>query len=540
MGKETGNKAKRSLMFWFIFIFMFFAVTVLAATGVSTYFAEMRSYKATCENNIRHVGEYLTVLINDNAETFEEYQKYYMDHYRDMEVPYDFTEFRTAQYEFYEAFQKEYPGRTFGGDITVDDLSEETANKYYASQHEYFLLLFEQAKEKFDLAYVYYLVMGDDRARIEGLAEEGQADPEHNVLYMIDGERTLDEEKSKEAGRDILYLGDTYYNSRNFNSIMWITWETGIKQKGFKEWDNEWGHTYGCYTPLIINGEKMGLIVTEIDVQKVNKEILRNTLLQMKDVAIILGVCLMLMILLVRIRFINRIVNLQKAVAEYAESRDASIADQLEANYRGGTEIDALGRQTSAMIKDISGYMSNLLSTTMQLRNSKRREHELSEQVIMDSLSGVRDNTAYDREVFKLTHAITRGEAEFALVMAQIIDVDKLTEKFGQMKADMAIRKICHQLTVVFAESSIYRTEKDEFVLILKGEDKDNAADLVDCFNEGLLRAIEDETLEEWEAVPTAVGLAIYDEEKDARSFQNVYKRAQSAMLKHKDSLQMG
>ena len=131
------KKNKRGLSFWFTIIFLFFAAIVIVLTGFGTYYTQLRSYEKRCEENIKNVGEYLSLMMQDEGANMERYQEYYLDHYRDMKIPYDFKDYATAKKKFESMLAEEAPGKTLGVDIELDDLSDEVQEAYFIYTHEY-------------------------------------------------------------------------------------------------------------------------------------------------------------------------------------------------------------------------------------------------------------------------------------------------------------------------------------------------------------------------------------------------------------------
>ncbi|MEE3467585.1 MAG: diguanylate cyclase [Eubacterium sp.] len=528
------KKRSHGLSFWFTIIFVSFTVIVLAVSGLATYFSQMSNYKEECEQNIRNIGEYLAALMKNDGPDFAKYQEYFMNHYKEMKIGFDFDSFEEARVNFIKEFSERYPGKALGIDVQIEDTPDEVQKAYFTYKHEFWLLTFEKAREIFDIPYSYYLVMGDDRARIDSL-EDGD-DPKYNVCYMIDGERTLDENKG-ENNEKYLYLGDTYYNARDVYKQEWNTWETGKKQNGYQEWDNDWGHTYSYYTPLIIDGKKLGLIGTEINVETVNRDIIWNTFKEIGIIAVILIGGMILVLAFIRVRFIRRLYRLEDAMATYSQEKDVAIADEFEKEFTGNDEIDSLGKVFVSMIREVGEHMQKMIRASRQLEVSRKREHEMSELAIKDSLTGIRNKTAYDREVFKIEREIENGDKSFGVAMIDLNFLKKINDTYGHEKGDIAIQTLCRLVCVTFAHSPVFRIGGDEFVVILKNSDYAAVDSLVEKFNAEIKAMSYDGTAEMWEAPSAAIGYALYEERLDAGSYESVFKRADDKMYQRKQEM---
>ena len=80
------QKRTNSLLFHFAVIFLIFTVVTLTMSGINTYVRQNEIYKAQCEENIRHIGEYLADLILEDGDDFVIYQEYYMNDVRMMDI----------------------------------------------------------------------------------------------------------------------------------------------------------------------------------------------------------------------------------------------------------------------------------------------------------------------------------------------------------------------------------------------------------------------------------------------------------------------
>nr|MCR5025109.1 diguanylate cyclase [Lachnospiraceae bacterium] len=54
---------------------------------------------------------------------------------------------------------------------------------------------------------------------------------------------------------------------------------------------------------------------------------------------------------------------------------------------------------------------------------------------------------------------------------------------YGHDKGNMAIKKLCHLVCVIFDHSPVFRIGGDEFVVILRGNDHDHYDELADSLN---------------------------------------------------------
>ncbi|MCR5790608.1 MAG: response regulator [Lachnospiraceae bacterium] len=317
----------------FAYLLLVFIIASIAVSGLVTYFSQMKMYETICRDRTMEVGDYLVGLVLEDPEDFVSYQHYYESHYQEMRIPYDFTECNTARDEFFTAFRAAYPGKSYKIDIMPWEMPEELQNLYYIWRHEYWILTFEQARESFGLPYTYYLLPDDET---------------HYTVYMIDGERTEDENHP-----GFLYLGDSYYEKPSEHELLWNTWHNGQRYDEVYEWNNEWGHTYSCYTPLLIDDECLGLVVTEINVEEVNSMIVNSTLFLVLQLGILLIFLTALLLFFLNRYHIRRINHLSEQISEFSSTRAYDIVDAIRAYGYGRDEIKQLSENTADMIREL-------------------------------------------------------------------------------------------------------------------------------------------------------------------------------------------
>lgn len=510
------------LLFRFSLLFATFTIVTLLFSGIATYVTQTKAYKAQCVENIRNVGEYLEALIQDSKEEFISYQNYYMEHFAEADIPYDFTEFITAQREYETILATSNSQEESKPHLDFEDFTDDVKKAYFKYIHEYWLLTFEHAREAFSLPYTYYLVPKDDI---------------YHMVYMIDGERTHKGPNGEKADEgELLYLGDEYYNNPEEYRVEWKTWFTGEPQDEFEVWDNAWGYTYAYYIPLIINGQKLGLIGTEIEVEKVNKDIL---LLSCKiSILTSLGLitCIILVLFIINHCYIKKISLLEAQMLEYAEEKDPEIAIKIAGSITGRNEISSLTHQFAYMIFELEEHMKSLVSTKKELNDTKQIADEMNVLANKDALTGVRNKTAYNNETRRLEWHIDDGNKNFGLAMIDLNFLKRINDTYGHERGDIAIKKLCKIICHVFKNSHVFRIGGDEFIVILEKEEFFNAENLVKEFKSQINLISKDVSIDPWERVSAAIGYAAYDENLDS-SVTSLFRRADKAMYAYKKEM---
>lgn len=517
-------------------VFSVFLIVALVLCGIMTYFSQMTIYRNQCQRNMTRVASYLASLIEADGQDFLDYKEYYGDHYAEVDIPIDASEYLSYEARFNELFASRYPGKALGKDITIFDCDEDVQHAWFIYTHLYWLLTFERARADFNLPYSYFLIPNEE--------------DETNV-YMIDGERSsradhiefitehtqyqpYDHYQGDED--EYMYLNDTYYNPRSEHQILWATWDSGEAQNGYKVWHNTWGDTYSYYVPVWIDHEKVGLVTTEVDIADVNSEIMSNTLRQLGVIAMVLIVCLVIAILFINKAYISKIVILEASVQEYALTKDPSVVESIENNMKGQDEIVSLSEKIVSMIHEIENYIKSLTAAHAELADEKINSARMTELANKDALTGIRNRTAYEKEIQKLEWELSDGRTEFAIAVIDLNFLKTINDTYGHEQGNLAIKKLCYTVCHVFDHSPVFRIGGDEFVAILKNEDYMDREDLVDDFRSRLDALADEDDIEPWEKISAAIGLAVYDKNRDA-GVDDVFRRADQFMYENKKEM---
>ena len=182
------------------------------------------------------------------------------------------------------------------------------------------------------------------------------------------------------------------------------------------------------------------------------------------------------------------------------------------------------------MIESICEYVDSLSEANEKIRFA----NELANK---DTLTGIRNKTAYDNEVQKIEFQIAQENFDkFGIAMIDLNYLKLINDNFGHDKGNIAIKKICNIVCVTFKHSPVFRIGGDEFVVILENEDYDNIHTLIKQFRDTLNDISMDETLEPWEKVSAAIGWTMFDKQTDL-GVQNVFKRADNLMYEDKKNM---
>ncbi len=505
------TKGTHSLNFRFALILAIFSFFLLLFSGFATLFVQTKSYRKVSERNIVAVGDYLLELIKMQADDFIEYQEYYMEHFAEVDIPYSFSEYTSAKSIFEKIVSEESEAGLYPDGWTIKTLSPEAKKAWFIYMHEYWLLTFEKSRKSFNLPYTYYVVPKEEN---------------YNVVYMIDGERTLREKD----GKSYLYLGDEYYNDPKLYDVEWATWFTGKRQTNFQKWNNAWGHTSAFYTPLVLEGKKYGMIGTEFSINTINRDIVRVTINEVIVLFFILCFCVVIVTIVLNKKYISKIERLESYVRKYSVTKDYKIAAKIEEDLKGQTEISSLGKRIAEMIIEIENYMRNVFMEQSGGDEDYASVRE-TDHLRRDALTGIRTGASFEKELAKLETERSEGLKDFGFAYIDLNDLNKINTTYGLDRGNAAIKKLCSIVCTVFEHSPVFRLGGDDFVAILYNDDINRISELLANFNDRLIQV--DETIEPWEDIAAAIGVAFYDSVQDG-NVESVLNRAEINMRNSK------
>ena len=149
-----------------------------------------------------------------------------------------------------------------------------------------------------------------------------------------------------------------------------------------------------------------------------------------------------------------------------------------------------------------------------------------------DSLTGVKNSTAYTEAVSELNKEINLGNPSFVVIVADINNLKKTNDTHGHDIGNELIVHASRILSDIFKTSSVYRIGGDEFVVVLKGKDLERHRALIEkmdaAFSADYL-TVNDEII----PVPVARGVALFDPLID-QVYTDVFTKADHAMYMNK------
>ena len=248
--------------------------------------------------------------------------------------------------------------------------------------------------------------------------------------------------------------------------------------------------------------------------------------------AILVFIVLVLLILIVAVISVNKsILSVTRPLTQL--ERDIKIISDGDLQYRALVyRNDEIGDITSGM----NEMVDRLNFTLNELKSAQQQADAMGRLATLDSLTGVRNKTAFDRQMDALSDELEKGAADFGFVMLDLNNLKLINDNFGHDKGDLAIKNLCHIVCEDFAHSPVYRVGGDEFVVVLKGADYQNIKTLVKRFKEKSRISSARRNVPPWDRISAAIGYALYDENLDGTP-EIVLSRADKEMYICKKSM---
>ena len=216
--------------------------------------------------------------------------------------------------------------------------------------------------------------------------------------------------------------------------------------------------------------------------------------------------------------------------------RDIKAIADGDLNYRATVQRnDEIGDITSRM----NEMVDRLNFTINELSSTQQHADAMSRLATRDSLTGIRNKTAYTEQARILDEGIALGNCEFGLAMIDLNNLKLINDLYGHAKGDEAIIKLSRIICDVFSHSPVFRIGGDEFVVVLQDSSYNDAASLVARFESRIGAVSRNDQLDPWKRVSAAIGYALFDKATDANA-QSVLDRADQEMYKHKRAMKDG
>lgn len=180
---------------------------------------------------------------------------------------------------------------------------------------------------------------------------------------------------------------------------------------------------------------------------------------------------------------------------------------------------------------DEIGTLSKVLSDTYS--QLKEYTSYINALAYRDSLTGIKNNTAYAETIAELNREIMTGKPKFGVVVADINNLKDTNDAYGHDIGNELIVRTAKILVNTFTNSAVYRIGGDEFAVILKNEDYSKYRELLQKMDEACSSdfiTVIDKKI----PIRVARGVALYSPEIDS-VYEDVFSKADHAMYLNKE-----
>ena len=162
-----------------------------------------------------------------------------------------------------------------------------------------------------------------------------------------------------------------------------------------------------------------------------------------------------------------------------------------------------------------------------------RRMTRLEDRAYRDTLTGLQNRTAYYDYNQVLNKRIEEGTADFSILMIDINFLKRMNDEYGHEQGNLYLQGAANLIRSIFGDEGLYRIGGDEFVIILEGEKQEGVEAKIKAFKDEINRLKADESLQPWEKISAAVGIARY-EKGQYSEMEEVLRQADEAMYADK------
>ena len=246
---------------------------------------------------------------------------------------------------------------------------------------------------------------------------------------------------------------------------------------------------------------------------------------------IIIGICLLLY---ANHTMVKPLKKLSDAALSFCDQDGEILHPEFsDLNVHTGDEIEVLAQSMKKMELDIKEHITKLDKARSELNSPRVQAATLNRMNNKDTLTNLGNKIAYSLEVDRLEKEMQTPGARFGLAVVDMNGLKDINENYGHERGNLAVANLARTIEGIFQHSMIFRTEGDEFVIVLRDEDYTEIREIQSRFFHMVAIMHGDSTLKPWENFSAAFGYALYNPELD-HSIDSVFQRAMREMEKCK------
>lgn len=174
-----------------------------------------------------------------------------------------------------------------------------------------------------------------------------------------------------------------------------------------------------------------------------------------------------------------------------------------------------------------------LIASVVMTNIGVKRMKGLENRAYIDTLTGLQNRTAYYDYNNELNKKLDEGRADFSILMIDINWLKKMNDTYGHEQGNLYLQGAANLIRSVFGDDHLYRIGGDEFVIILEGKAQEGIEGRMKAFKDEIARLQADDSLQPWEKISAAVGIAKY-EKGVYRETEEVLRKADEVMYADK------
>ena len=365
--------------------------------------------------------------------------------------------------------------------------------------------------------------------------------PTDNALCIINA---ISKSRSNDVSDKLYSLGDTchsVFSPALMKELIWFSEHPNGVQFHQDSKLSEYGFYYTGFMPLTdSSGKTFAVLCADISIAELRKAVIDN----MKLVLILIVICGFLFCF----SFITwgqtyiafPIELLEKSVTEFADKShnqtDPAKLIYNEPPINTNNEVEALSHAVTKMTADIKTYAENLIAAEHKMTDLKENVTKLNVLAHQDSLTHVKNKTAYDKYIEILNAKIKGGTARFAIVMIDLNRLKHINDTYGHERGNDYLTGSCNIICDIYEHSPVFRIGGDEFVVILERRDFESRDELYHKLMESFGKHNQNDNKDPWLKFSAAAGMAVYNQDTD-KTADDVFKNADKIMYDNKISM---
>ena len=370
------------------------------------------------------------------------------------------------------------------------------------------------------------------------------ADSTKNAMCIING---ISKTRPRDNHDKIYHIGDIFYSTFSRAMIIELIWSKK-HPKGIEFYMErnhaKYGSYYTAYKPLLdSDGEVFAFLCVDMSVNDIKNSIKNHTRLILILIIICGFVFCYSFITWGQVYIVEPVEKLEKSVSEFAQkSHNQTNPSELIYNkpdIHTNNEVEFLSNAVTKMTSDIKNYAENLVAAENKVTDLKENVTKLNVLAHQDSLTHVKNKTAYDKYVETLNAKIKGETARFAIVMIDLNHLKKLNDTYGHERGNDYLTGSCTIICDIYQHSPVFRIGGDEFVVVLERRDYDER----DKLFQNLTELFGNESLYEgkdpWLKFSAAAGMAVFNSDTDTNA-EEVFKKADKIMYDNKIAMHGG